>query len=214
MRMELKSVFFFFFFFSSSRYTERIRLLQFRIGTAHFESLPEDRPFRRAQFKISREALTLSSTTTALSLKESRPLSFHAPAAAEITSLTGQPIPHAILLGDTNIYHPSELDPVFEAPFKFADAYAVAKKGGGTEEDDRTFGLTFPERWGARKIDYILFRPGEPSESNPSGSASLRPCEARLLGNDPIPDKTCIYGRDRKLFPSDHLGVFASFVWR
>jgi endonuclease/exonuclease/phosphatase family metal-dependent hydrolase len=191
-------------------------LPQLRIGTAHFESLPEDKPFRTAQFKISRTALTQDTHTSALSLPESslsvRP-QFRRGAEEEDKdtaepALAG-PIPHAVLVGDTNVFSLSELGPLVQEPFRFADAYAAAVVKSGA--DDRTWGLTFPSRFEARKFDYVLFRPGDPSESETP--SFLKPYEARLLGNDPIPEKTSLFGRDHQLFPSDHLGVLVRFVW-
>jgi hypothetical protein len=39
----------------------------------------------------------------------------------------------------------------------------------------------------------------------------MKPVKRRLLGNSPIPGKVFSGGRDGKLFPSDHLGVFIRF---
>jgi len=218
--------------------------------------MPEDEPLRLRQFKIAGNTLTLSRTSAVLDAMDnvpadssherpSRKLFFkrgvsmlrgdhsnHSPPAVADAGA-----PHAVLVGDTNIYHVSELSPLFEAPFEFSDAYALGCNDEATSKgrdengevlatDDHTFGMTFPSQWGTKKIDYILFRPGDRSTKTPIAAAadppssdtdtdtstsSMRVVKAALLGNEPIPEKSFSGGRDGKLYPSDHLGVFVWF---
>jgi hypothetical protein len=83
------------------------------------------------------------------------------------------------------------------------------------EQKDDTFGMTFPTIWGIEKIDYVLFRPGGRCVASIGTGgipvSSMKPVKRHLLGNSPIHGKVFSGGRDGKLFPSDHLGVFIRF---
>jgi endonuclease/exonuclease/phosphatase family metal-dependent hydrolase len=187
-----------------------------RIATSHFESLPEDKPIRLRQFKITGNALTLPRTLPILAAEQvTSQVSTPSPQGAENPSTgAGTNAPHAIIVGDTNIYNISELSPLFDPPFDFRDAYALAHDEA-SPADDHTFGMTFPERWGTKKIDYVLFRPGDSHAQTLVAAgiypSSMRPVKAALLGRDPIPNMTYRGGKDGKLYPSDHLGVFVWF---
>ena len=135
--------------------------------------------------------------------------------------------PHAILLGDTNIYKLAELAPLLHPPFELVDAYAAVHGNGCGERkpDDATYGTTYSTPRPPKKIDYVFFRPGDDPEpdhltsdvtvapiNNNSPSSKMKAIGARLLGSNPIPGKSHFSGRDGKLYPSDHLGVFIQFI--
>jgi Endonuclease/Exonuclease/phosphatase family len=190
---------------------------QLRIGTSHFESLLEDKPFRHAQFTIARNALSLSCKTSVLHATDD--ILRRKPSDNASTATTTS-TPHAILLGDTNVYQFAELAPLLDPSFGLVDAYAAVHRSGCGEgkPDDATWGMTYPTRWPGKKIDYVIFRSGGSIESgyspirDDSSLPSMKAIEAQLLGNDPIPGKSYVGGRDGKLYPSDHLGVLIRFV--
>jgi hypothetical protein len=183
--------------------------------------LYEDKPFRHAQFTIARKALSVSCKTSILDATED--ILYGTPSHNASTS-TMASIPHAILLGDTNIYQSAELAPLLDPPFGLIDAYATVHWTGYGERkpDDATWGMTYPTRWPRKKIDYIFFRSGKCLESGHSVSdiapiqndslLSMKAIGAQLLGSNPIPGKSYVGGRDGKLYPSDHLGVLVQFV--
>jgi hypothetical protein len=196
-------------------------LPQIRIANFHLEHRLENKKHRREQLEAVARALLLPCTSSLLFTTGSE-LGRLSPPQSHKMHLR----PLAVLLGDTGVSDSSELEFLLQGPCGFIDAYAMvpksAKSGGEVDEfGDATLGVTYPRKGGSKKkVDYVLFGPSDQSGGNGSVGdvrafhhhrATMKPVEARLLGRSPIPGQLCDAGRDGKLYPSGHLGVFIRF---
>ncbi|KAI8918153.1 Endonuclease/exonuclease/phosphatase [Powellomyces hirtus] len=163
------------------------------VGTSHFESYDEDEPVRKIQF----------TEATAHLVNE-----IGGGGGSTAAAGAGAAPAIAFLCGDTNIAHDERETPYLLEGLGWTDAWIVAEKDGmdPVTKDGVTYGVYQPgEIRPKKRIDRVMFR----STAAAANKKRITVTDLRYFGYEPfdLDEVQC------RVYPSDHLGVFAKFSW-